>query len=66
MLKVHRQTVVDVRPTCRLVSDELARLDVANAREQRANVVLRHRLRQVVDDQVGLVLLRVGDVTGDR
>lgn len=44
--------------TCRLVSDELAGLDFADAREQRPYVVLRHSLRQVVDDQVRLAICR--------
>lgn len=41
-----------------LVADQLAALDLADAREQRAYLLLGHRLRQVVDDQVGLGLLR--------
>ena len=35
------------------VSDEFARLDVAEAREERANVVLWHGLWQVVDNEIG-------------
>jgi len=61
-----RQTAKQYWPiTCRLVSDQLTRLDVTNTGEERTNVILRHRLRQVVDNQVGLVLLRVGDVSAD-
>ena len=44
--------------TCRFVPDELAALDLADAGEERAYVVLRHVLRQVVDDEVGLALLQ--------
>ena len=40
--------------TCRLVADQLAALQLPDARKERPDVVLRHRLRQVVDDEVGL------------
>lgn len=43
--------------TCDLVSDELARLHLPYGREERADLLLRHGLRQVVDDQVGLRVL---------
>jgi len=38
--------------TCELVANELAAVDVADAGKQRPDVILRHRLRQVVDNQV--------------
>lgn len=40
-----------------LVADQLAALHLADAGEQAADLLLRHALRQVVDDQVGLGLL---------
>merc|ERR1719357_1510311 len=39
--------------TCHFVPDELGGLDVADAAEQAAQLVLAHALRQVVHDQVG-------------
>ena len=38
--------------TRELVADQFAAVDVADARKQRSDVILRHRLRQVVDNQV--------------
>ena len=42
------------------VPDELAALHLADGREERADLFLRHRLRQVVHDEVRLVFLVVG------
>lgn len=38
--------------TCHFVADEFGRLDVTDAAEQTAQLVLTHRLWQVVHDQV--------------
>ena len=43
-----------------LVPDELAALHLADGGEERADLLLRHGLRQVVDDQVRLRLVVVG------
>ena len=42
-----------------LVADQLAALHLADGGEERADLLLRHRLRQVVDDQVRLLLVVV-------
>ena len=41
------------------IADEFAALDVADAAEEAANLLLGHGLRQVVDDEVRLGLLRL-------
>ena len=51
--------------TCNFVADEFATLNFADRSKQGADLLLRHRLRQVVDDQVGLALVIFGhDVLG--
>lgn len=42
--------------TCDLIPDQLAALQLSNAGEEGAQLLLRHRLRQVVDNEVGLGL----------
>ena len=58
VLVLYYTTRTNSTRTCRFVPDELAALDLADAGEERAYVVLRHVLRQVVDDEVGLALLQ--------
>jgi len=54
--------------TCYFVTDQLAAVDISNAGKQRSNVILRHRLRKIVDNQVGqhnavtLVTVRIAAV----
>jgi len=38
--------------TCYFVANQLAAVNISHAGKQRPNVVLRHRLRQVIDNQV--------------
>jgi hypothetical protein len=53
-------------PTCNFVPDEFTALDFANGGEEGADLLLRHRLRQVVDDQVCLGLLLAAARVGLR
>lgn len=47
--------------TCDFVSNQLAGLNLANAAEEAAKLLLGHVLGQVVDDEVGLaVVIRAG------
>ena len=48
--------------TCSFVADEFAVFHLANGGEERVDVILRHGLRQVVDDDVGFVDVIVGRV----
>ncbi len=43
--------------TCDLVADQLAGLDLADATEQAAELLLGHVLGQVVDNEVGLAVV---------
>ena len=40
--------------TCDFIPDELTALHLPDGGEERADLLMRHRLRQVVDNQVGL------------
>lgn len=47
--------------TCDFVSNQLARLDLADAAKEAAELLLGHVLRQVIDDEVSLaVVIRAG------
>lgn len=46
--------------TCNLVANQLAGLDLADAAEQAAELLLGHVLGQVVDDEVGLAVVVCG------
>lgn len=48
------------RLTCYLIADQLAGLDLADAAEQAAELLLGHVLGQVVDDEVGLAVVVCG------
>lgn len=52
---VHRRShSITARPTCDFVSDQLCGLHLPDAAEEAPQLLLRHVLRQVVHDQVGL------------
>jgi len=62
--KINDETVINEKwrnsdDTGGFVTDEFAWFDVAEAREQRSNVVLWHGLRQVIDDKVRTHLVAV-------
>ena len=51
--------------TCNFVADEFAAFNFADGSEKRTDLLLRHGLRQVVDDQIGLAFVIFGhDVLG--
>ena len=46
--------------TCNLIANEFAALDFTNRGKEGSDLLLSHRLRQVVDNQVGLALVILG------
>ena len=43
--------------TCYFIANQLAALDLADRGEQRPDLLLSHRLRQVIHDQIRLTLI---------
>lgn len=46
--------------TCNFIADEFAAFDFTDGGEKRTNLFLCHRLRQIVDNQIGLAFVIFG------
>lgn len=55
-VKIKKNIDLTVSLTCNFVSDQLARLDLPNAREKRPDFFLGHGLGEVIDDEIRLGL----------